>query len=141
MDKRTKIAIVVSLTLPLAMVMFLLFHHPRKPVRPDRFLQAPSITELVGVGIALRMDAQTHAAIIQEVVPNTPAAEAGISKGLMVSKADGISLEGKPLAECVKLIRGPVGTTVQLELVTPDRSQTNTVELTRRKIELPNGKR
>ena len=42
----------------------------------------------------------------------------------------------KSLAECVNLIRGPVGTTVRLELITPDRSQTNTVELTRQKFKL-----
>jgi carboxyl-terminal processing protease len=82
------------------------------------------------------MDPRAHAVVIQEVVSNTPAAEAGITRGLMVSKVDGVSLEGKPLAECVNLIRGPAGTTVQLELVTPDKSQTNAVELTRRKLKL-----
>ena len=133
MDKRTKIAIVISLTLPLAMVMFLLFHQPRKPVRIH---PRPRLTEIVGVGIALRMDTQAHAAVIQEVIGNTPAAEAGITNTLIVSKVDGVSMDGKPLAECANLIRGPAGTTVQLELVTPDRSRTNTVELTRQKIKL-----
>jgi len=55
---------------------------------------------------------------------------------MIVSKADDVSLEGKPLADCVNLIRGPAGTTMRLELVTPDHSQTNTVELTRRNINL-----
>jgi carboxyl-terminal processing protease len=113
--------------------MFLLFHHPQKPAQIH---PRPRATEIVGVGIALRMDTQAHAAIIQEVVANTPASEAHITSGLMVSKVDGVSMEGKPLAECVNLIRGPAGTTVQLELVTPDKSQTNTVELTRRKLKL-----
>ncbi len=82
----------------------------------------------------LRMDPRAHAVVIQEVVANTPAAEAGITRGLMVSKVDGVSMEGKPLVECVNLIRGPAGTPVQLELVTPDGSRTNTMELTRRKL-------
>ena len=88
------------------------------------------------MGVSLRMDTQTHAAVIQEVIANTPAAAAGITKGLIVSKVDGVSLEGKPLAECASLIRGPAGTTVQLELITPDGSRTNTFELTRQKIKL-----
>ena len=37
-------------------------------------------------------------------------------------------MAGINLADFAKLIRGPVGTTVKLELVTPDHSQTNTVE-------------
>ena len=49
---------------------------------------------------------------------------------------DDVSLEGKSLAEYVNLIRGPAGTTIRLEMVLPDHSQTNTVELTRRKLTL-----
>ena len=55
---------------------------------------------------------------------------------MIVSKMNDVSLVGKSLAEYVNLIRGPAGTTVRLELVTPDHSQTNTVELTRRKLQL-----
>ena len=133
MNKRTLIAIVLVLTLPLAMVLFLLLHQPQKPV-PHR--QVPRVTELVGVGIAIRIGPGRDAVIIQQVLPNTPASEAHITSGLIVSKVDGVSLEGKPLADCVGLIRGPVGTTVRLDLVTPDNSQTNTVELTRQKFKL-----
>ncbi len=133
MSKRTTIAIVLVLTLSLAMILFLLSHHPPKPV-PHR--QAPRVTELVGVGIAVRIGPGKDAVIINQVMPNTPASEAGITNSLIISKVDGVLLEGKPLADCVNLIRGPVGSTVRLELVTPDNSQTNVVELTRRKIKL-----
>jgi C-terminal processing protease CtpA/Prc len=40
------------------------------------------------------------------------------------------------IMEVANRIRGHVGSTVKLELVTPDRSQTNTVTLTRRKLQL-----
>lgn len=88
------------------------------------------------MGLALRMDAQSPCPIIQQVVPNTPAATAGITSGLTVTKVDGVSLDGKSLAECVSLIRGPVGTTVRLELAVPDGSRTNVVELTRQEFKL-----
>ena len=133
MGKKSKIALAVGAVLLLAAGLILYFHRPPKPVRIHH---RPRTTEFVGVGIALRMDTRTHAVVIQAVVPNTPAAVAGITSGLTVSKVDDVSLEGKPLAECVNLIRGPAGTTVKLELVTPDKSQTNTVELTRRKFKL-----
>jgi len=134
MGHKSIIAIVVGAAVLLAAGLVTRFHHPRKPVHPVRIQQMPRVTEIVGVGIALRMDTQAQAAIVQDVIANTPAAEAGITRGLMVSKIDGVSMEGRPLAELVNLIRGPVGTTVQLELIAPDRSQTNTVELIRRKI-------
>jgi carboxyl-terminal processing protease len=133
MGNKLKIALVVSAAFLVAAGLIVYFHQLQKRFRIH---QTPGITEFVGVGIALRSDTRTHAAVIQDIIPNSPAAEAGITNGLSVSKVDGVSLAGKPLAECVKLIRGPAGSTVQLELVTPDRSQTNTVELTRQKFKL-----
>ena len=66
-----------------------------------------------------------------QVLPDTPAAEAGLSGGNVVQKIDGIPTDGKPPQQCVDLVRGPAGSQVKLELVDPTRNQTNTVELTR----------
>jgi C-terminal processing protease CtpA/Prc len=133
MGKKLKIALVVSAAFLVAAGLIIYFHQLQKRARIH---QMPGITEFVGVGIALREDTRIHAAVIQQIIPNSPAAAAGITNGLFVSRVDGVSMAGKPLAECVKFIRGPAGSTVQLELVTPDRSQTNTVELTRQKFKL-----
>ena len=133
MDKRTKIAVAVVAACLLAAGLFIYFHQPPKPVE---IRERPGPAEFVGVGMVLRLDPQTHEVIVQQVVPGSPAAKAGITNGLIVSKVDNNSLQGRPLSECVNLIRGPVGTTVQLELITLDRSQTNSVELTRQKIKL-----
>jgi C-terminal processing protease CtpA/Prc len=133
MDRKTKIAVAVIAVLLLAAGVVIYFHQPPKPVRVQR---QPRVTEFAGVGIALRMDAQSSGPIIQQVIPNSPAAAAHINAGMTISKVNDISLEGKTLAECANLIRGPVGTTVTLELVTPDGSRTNTVELTRQKLKL-----
>jgi S1-C subfamily serine protease len=131
--QESKIAIAVGAALRLAAGLFLYFHRPPKLVRIH---QRSRITEFVGMGIALRMDVRTHAVIVQQVIPHTPAAAAGITGGLMICKVDDVLLEGKSLAECVNLIRGPVGTTVKLESVTSDKNQTNTVVLTRQKFKL-----
>lgn len=141
MRNRTQIAIAVSLTLLLAAGLFLLLYHPRKPA-PIRHAPkitdffAPGATEIVGVGLMLRSGSGGQVVVVVHIVPNSPAAEAGITNGVIINKVDDVSLEGKNLVDCVNLIRGPVGTTVRLELVTPDHSQTNTVELTRKKISL-----
>ena len=134
MNKKTAIAIATGIAiLTVAGVLWFVFQPP-KQVSSHR--PSHRITEFVGVGMQLRLDSQAQAVVVDHVLPNSPAAEAHIINGQIVSKVDGVSLEGKPLAECVNLIRGPVGTTVQLELLTPDRSRTNTVELTRKKIKI-----
>ena len=133
MDRRKAIAIAVCVAILMVTGVLLFVFQPQKPV-PVRPVRTPG--ELVGVGIQIRSDSQAGAVIIAQVVPNSPASEAGLTNGVIISKVDDESLAGKRLADCANLIRGPVGTRVKLELVTPDHSQTNTVELTRRKLQL-----
>jgi CubicO group peptidase (beta-lactamase class C family) len=92
--------------------------------------------DAVGVGIGLELDPTTRALRITKVLTDSPAAEAGLSSGLTVQKIDDVITRGMGLTECVGLIRGTAGTKVRLELVSPNRSETNTVELVRRKIAL-----
>lgn len=108
-----------------------------KGVRLDRSITnalLPSI-DAVGVGVALDFDSKTRAVMITKVLPNSPASEAGLSAGLMIRRIDDASAAGKGLTECIGLIRGAAGTKVRLELVDPKQNTTNTVELTRRKIQ------
>jgi len=131
MNKKTAIAIATGIAvLMVAGVLWFVFQPPKQVShRPPRRITdgAPMTPEIVGVGLMLRNDAGEHAVVIEQVVPNSPAAEAHITREMIVSKMNDVSLEGKSLADYVNLIRGPAGTTVRLELVTPDHSQTNTV--------------
>jgi D-alanyl-D-alanine-carboxypeptidase/D-alanyl-D-alanine-endopeptidase len=92
------------------------------------------LREYVGSGIAFDLDKQTHELRITAVYPNTPAARAGLSSGLIVAKINGVSTSGKTLAECFNLAHGEEGTKVRYDFVSTDGSQTNTVELTRQKF-------
>jgi D-alanyl-D-alanine-carboxypeptidase/D-alanyl-D-alanine-endopeptidase len=94
------------------------------------------VSEMVGIGAALQMDAPTHTLRITSIVPNSPAARAKLSAGLTIEKIDDVSTAKKNLAECVNLIRGKAGTKVRLQLVDAKHHQTNTVDLTRQKISL-----
>jgi carboxyl-terminal processing protease len=96
----------------------------------------PRAVEVVGIGTALRMDNRTHRLRITSVLPGTPAAQAGLSAGLIIQKVDDVLVTGLPLQECVSLIRGPIGSIVRLELIDPEQEETNTVELTRQKLQL-----
>jgi hypothetical protein len=120
MSRKAAIAVAACIAiLMVAGVLWFVFR-PEKPV-PNRHPVVPP--ELVGVGIMLRANTQTHEVIVQQVVPNAPAAEAGITNNLIITRVDEVSLADVPLADVANLIRGPVGTEVKLELVTPDHSQ------------------
>ena len=91
--------------------------------------------ELVGIGVALEFDRSTHAIRIGKVLPKSPASEAGLSTGLVLKKVGDVPLANKTLLQCQGLIRGTAGTKVLLELESPDRKETNTVEIIRGKFE------
>src|SRR6185369_16387734 len=72
------------------------------------------IRNVVGLGVALDLDKKTGALRIAEILPESPASRAGLSAGLIVQSIDGVKPPAKNLAECLKLIGGPEGTTVRL---------------------------
>ena len=87
--------------------------------------------EMGGVGIALAMDKETKEFSVHKVVPESPAAKSGVTAGMVIHSIDGVAVTGKSVEEIVKLIRGPLGTTVALELVDRDSKKTRKVELAR----------
>src|SRR2546425_11807869 len=92
----------------------------------------PGKPPITGVGVALGVEGQTLR--IMKVLPDTPAARAGLSLGMVVQQIDGVATAGRRLEDCVAMLRGPAGTKVKLELIETAASKTNTVELTRERI-------
>jgi hypothetical protein len=90
--------------------------------------------EIAGIGAALGLDDSTRLLRITKVFPKSPAANAGLSAGLLIARIGEVSTGGKSADECGGLIRGPVGSVVRLEIIDPERKQTNTVELIRQKF-------
>jgi membrane protease YdiL (CAAX protease family) len=89
----------------------------------------------VFTGIGVELGEKDHEIIIRQVVPNGPASKAGLSGGLVILKIDGTTTDGKSPKDCADMMRGPAGSKVKLELVDMTGNKTNTVELTRGKIE------
>ena len=92
--------------------------------------------EIVGIGAILRKDQGTGALMIAGVVPNSPAAAAGLAGNFVIRKIDDAVIEGMGVQECVNLLRGVSGSTVRLELFDGGANETRTVELIRRKVPL-----
>ena len=95
-----------------------------------RFTRPEAAQNVGGIGIALGRDESTAVAIM-DIVPNSPAAGAGLSKGLVIHAVDGVATTDLNPRECLNRIQGPPGSRVQLEIIHPRRNLTNIVELTR----------
>ncbi len=88
-----------------------------------------------GIGIALRTEAGGVA--ISAVYPGSPAVQAGLLPGdrlLTIDGAPGHTLSATAVSE---LLRGPVGTTVRLELGRVGEAVPRTVVLTRASVQAP----
>ena len=81
---------------------------------PDLFedMQTDTRGEFGGLGIEIGMEA----GVVKVIAPieDTPASKAGIKAGDFIIKINDIQVQGKSLMEAVKLMRGPVGSSIKL---------------------------
>jgi len=77
-------------------------------------MQTDTRGEFGGLGIEIGMEA----GVVKVISPidDTPAALAGIKAGDYIVKIGGEQVQGKSLMEAVKLMRGPVGTSIELTI-------------------------
>jgi C-terminal processing protease CtpA/Prc len=92
--------------------------------------------QVIGVGLQLEKRNDSEPATVRGVVPQSPAAEAGIKLGSRILKVDQTEVSAAPLKRCVDLIRGPAGSTVTLQVFDPGSGQTNDIVLTRKTMTL-----
>ncbi len=81
---------------------------------PELFksMQTESKGEFGGLGIEIGMEA----GVVKVIAPisDTPAEKAGIKAGDYIVRINDIQVQGKSLMEAVKLMRGPVGSSIEL---------------------------
>jgi CubicO group peptidase (beta-lactamase class C family) len=101
------------------------------PLKPESLFSYAR--ELVGLGFAFDFD-KTNILRVTKVFPESPASKAGLLAGMIVQKIENVPTAGKTLAECRGLLGANGRPKVRLELVNPERKETNTVEMTRGKF-------
>ena len=81
---------------------------------PDSFknMQTETSGEFGGLGIEVGMEA----GVVKVISPidNSPAEEVGVKAGDYIVKIDDVQVQGKTLSEAVELMRGPVGSDIEI---------------------------
>lgn len=99
-----------------------------------RNMQIDTSGELTGVGIQISQDEETNEIVVVAPIEDTPAFEADIRAGDVITAIDGQSTEGMDLNTAVSLIRGQVNSQVTLSIRRDTRALD--FELTRARIEI-----
>ncbi len=75
--------------------------------------------------------------IIERIIAGSPAKEAWLLSGDIITKANSEELKSMSLTDAVSKIRGPADTTVTLEIIRPWEKELITKTVTRKKIDIP----
>ncbi len=116
------------------------FSHYFNPEQNKDFEQAIS-GSYTGVGMAVNQD--KRGLLVTVTYPGSPAREAGIKHGDVITKVNGKSIAGQSSDVAVAKIKGPEGTKVTLTYATPNPKNRRklgaekTVTLTRKAIDIP----
>ena len=75
-------------------------------------MQTETSGEFGGLGIEVGMES----GVVKVISPidNTPASKAGVKAGDYIVKIDGIQVQGKSLTEAVEIMRGPIGSEIEI---------------------------
>ncbi len=101
-----------------------------------RNMQAQTHGEFGGLGIEVTMDPKSGFIRVVAPIDGTPAAEAGLRPGDLISDVDGIPVKGMTLIQAVFRMRGPTGTSVRLTLHRGEAAPAQVVTLTRSIVKL-----
>jgi carboxyl-terminal processing protease len=86
----------------------------------------------VGIGIYMTLDTTNNAIYVVKPMEGSPAEEAGIKSGDLITKVDGVEYSGEELDQAANAIKGKEGEKVKLEVLRD--GETIELEVERRKI-------
>ncbi len=103
---------------------------------PEDFeeMQTETSGEFGGLGIEVSMEA----GVVKVITPidDTPASRAGLKAGDYIVKINDVQVQGKTLAEAVELMRGPVGSDIEITVRRRGVKKAMTFNITREIIQI-----
>jgi carboxyl-terminal processing protease len=110
------------------------YSHYLTPDEATQFRESVS-GEFEGVGMNVEED--RRGLKVLRVFEGSPAGEAGIREGDLITAVDGRSIAGLNSEVATGRIKGPSGTSVKLEVFSPDEERSRAVRVKRERIEVP----
>ena len=105
-------------------------------MNPEVFKESQQETsgEFGGLGIEVSMEA----GVVKVITPidDTPAAKAGVKAGDYIVRINGEQVQGKTLMEAVNLMRGPVGTSIEITIRRKGLKKAKIIKIIREVIEV-----
>ena len=105
-------------------------------MNPEIFKESQEETsgEFGGLGIEVTMEG----GVVKVISPidDTPAARAGVKAGDYIVRINGKQVQGKTLMEAVNLMRGPVGTSIEITIRRKNLKKAKIIKITREIIEV-----
>jgi carboxyl-terminal processing protease len=101
-----------------------------------RSLQVNTSGELMGVGLQIAIDAQTHQLTVISPIADSPAEKAGIKPGDRILKIADLPTENLTLDQAAAQMRGPIGSSVTLTILREGEALPWEVKLVRDRISL-----
>ncbi len=88
-------------------------------------------------GIWAVVNKTDYGVVLEMIFEGSGAKEAGLKKWDIVTKANNIDIVDMDLTEAIEKIKGPAGTKVTLEIIREGKFEPFSVEVTRKKIDIP----
>lgn len=104
----------------------------------EEFSEFTNAIEQQLVGIGLVLEESENGIRIMSIIPEGPAAAAGLKPGDILVKANGTSLAGESVQTAISLISGKENTSVTLTFINSETGSLQTITIPRRVIQLPN---
>ena len=97
-----------------------------------------SQTETSGAFGGLGIEVSMEAGVVKVITPidNTPASRAGVKAGDYIVRINNEQVQGKTLMEAVNLMRGPVGSSIEITVRRKGLKKAKIIEITREIIEI-----
>ena len=110
------------------------FSHYLTPKEAKQFQESVE-GEFEGIGMTVEED--RRGLRVLNVFEGSPARKAGIAKGDLIGSVNGRSIAGLNSELATARIKGPAGTNVRLEVLTPGEERPRTLRVQRKRIEVP----
>jgi carboxyl-terminal processing protease len=92
-------------------------------------------SSVVGIGVTIAQ--RDGANVVTSVLPDSPARDAGIKPGDVITAVNGEEISGLTLDELISRVRGDAGTSVLVTILRPSTGETLDLSIVREELQIP----